>query len=178
MYQYLGKHPDKAKRFAAAMSVSITGDGYELEHIVKNGPWASIGAGGVVVDVGGSHGDAMIPIAKAFPTLRFVIQDLPSTIEGHPTLPPELANRTTFMAHDFFTRQPIENADVFFFRWIFHNWPDKYCLQILQNLIPALKSGARIVVNEWCLPEPHTISNRLDRRMRFELRFFSRGIKR
>ena len=70
MYQYLGKHPEKAKRFAVAMSVQITDHGYELEHNVKNGPWDTIEAEGIVVDLGGSHGDAMVAVAKAFPQLR------------------------------------------------------------------------------------------------------------
>ena len=166
MYLFLGKHPERAKRFAGAMSLSISGEGYEHDHIVRNGPWPSIPADGVVVDIGGSHGDVMIAIAKAFPSLKFVVQDLPSTIDAHPSLPKELSDRITFMAHDFFTEQPVKNADVYFFRWIFHNWPDKYCLRILQNLVPALKPGARIFINEWCLPEPNTASNRLERRIR------------
>ena len=169
MYHYSATHPEKAKRFAGGMSLSLTGQGYEMEHIVENGPWASIGPQGLVVDVGGSHGDAMIAIAERFPSLRFVVQDLPSTIEARPPLPKDLDARVTFMAHDFFTEQPIKNAGVFFFRWIFHNWPDKYCLRIIQNLIPALKPGARIFINEWCLPELNSISNRLERRMRFDL---------
>ena len=58
----------------------------------------------------------MIAIAKAFPSLRFIIQDLPSTINAHPPLPKELGNRITFMAHDFFKEQLIKDADVYFFR--------------------------------------------------------------
>jgi hypothetical protein len=70
------------------------------------------------------------------------------------TLPKELSNKIEFMPHDFFTEQPVQHADVYFFRWIFHNWSDKYCTQILRNLIPALKNGARIVINDNVLPEP------------------------
>ncbi|XXH02516.1 hypothetical protein Hte_008892 [Hypoxylon texense] len=44
------------------------------------------------------------------------------------------------------------HADVYFFRSIFHNWADKYCIQILQNLVPALKPGARVVIHERILP--------------------------
>ena len=33
MYLYLGKYPEKAKRFAGAMSLSISDEGYELEYI-------------------------------------------------------------------------------------------------------------------------------------------------
>lgn len=58
------------------------------------------------------------------------------------------------MPYDFFTEQPVKDADVYFFRWIFHNWSDKYCIKILQGLVPALKKGARIVINDNVLPEP------------------------
>ena len=168
MYQYLAMHPERAKRFAGGMSMSLTGRGFEMEHIVKNGPWASLEAQALVVDVGGSHGDAMIAIAKQFPSLRFLVQDLPSTIESRPPLSKELEARVKFMVHDFFREQSIRNVDVFFFRWIFHNWPDKYCLRIIQNLIPVLKPGTRIFINDVCLPEPNSISNRQERRMRFD----------
>ena len=103
------------------MSVQITGQGYEMEHIVKNGPWSSFRDGGTMVDAGGSQGDAMVAVAKSFPSLHFVIQDLGPTIEAHPALPGDLAGGITFMAHDFFTKQPVENVDVFLFRWIYHD---------------------------------------------------------
>lgn len=73
-------------------------------------------------------------------------------------VPTELSSRVTFMAHDFMTEQPVKGADAYLFRWVFHNWSDIYCLTILRNLIPALKHGARIIVQDNCLPEPNTIS--------------------
>lgn len=57
------------------------------------------------------------------------------------------------MAHDFFTPQPIK-ADMYFFRWIFHNWSDAYCVRILQALIPGLKPGAKVIVSEAVMPGP------------------------
>lgn len=56
-----------------------------------------------------------------------------------------------FYASNFFTEQPIR-ADVYFFRSIFHNWADKYCIKILKNLVPALKPGARVIIHERILP--------------------------
>lgn len=55
------------------------------------------------------------------------------------------------MNSDFFTPQPV-TADVYYLRWILHNWPDKYCVEILRNLRPALKPGAMIVIHEQVLP--------------------------
>jgi hypothetical protein len=61
-----------------------------------------------------------------------------------------------FMKHDFFTPQVVLNADVYFYRWIFHNWQDEESIQILRAAIPALKKGARILINDGCLPVPGT----------------------
>lgn len=35
-----------------------------------------------------------------------------------------------------------------------HNYSTPYAIAILKNLIPALKPGARIIVNDHCLREP------------------------
>lgn len=58
---------------------------------------------------------------------------------------------TSLSCSDFFTPQTIR-ADVYYFKSIFHNWADKYSVEILQNLIPALRKGARIVIHERILP--------------------------
>lgn len=60
----------------------------------------------------------------------------------------------------------VGNADIYFFRWIFHNWSDKYCIQILRNQIPALKKVARIVINDNVLLEPGTLPRWREERLR------------
>lgn len=35
-----------------------------------------------------------------------------------------------------------------------HNYSTPYAVKILKNLVPALKPGARIVINDHCLREP------------------------
>lgn len=164
-YSEMIKHPERAKRFAGAMCTYSMGKGCELNDIVNCYPWESVQ--GTVVDVGGSHGEVSIALARAFPTLHFTVQDLPETITACVnTVPLDLASRVRFMAHDFFTVQPIKNADVYLFRWIFHNWPDEYCIRILRALIPALKDGARVVINEYCLPEPNMVPRETERHIR------------
>ncbi|KAI1463062.1 O-methyltransferase-domain-containing protein [Daldinia caldariorum] len=58
------------------------------------------------------------------------------------------------MEHDFFTTQSVRHANVYLFRWVFHNWSDKYCVKILQSLVLGLKKGSKIVINALCIPEP------------------------
>lgn len=58
-----------------------------------------------------------------------------------------------FMEHNFFKPQPVKYADVYLLRLILHNWSDKDCLEIIRNLVPSLKHGTKILVNEIVLPD-------------------------
>lgn len=143
-----------------------TGPGLEPTHILNGFAWEALGKG-VVVDVGGSHGSVSIAIAHNFPSLHCIVQDRAEIVAfGRHKLPPDLVNRVSFMEHDFFTEQPVKNADVYHFRWILHDWSDKYAIRILKALIPALKPGAKIVVCEHVLPEPGAASVLQDRASR------------
>ena len=106
-------------------------------------------------------------LAKEFHGLRFTVQDLAHSLgDSGASLAPEIRDRVEFMVHDFLTPQPVHGADVYLFRWIFHNWSDLYCIRILKNLVPALKKGALIVVNDNVLPEPGTMGLWQEKRLR------------
>ncbi|KAI0020758.1 S-adenosyl-L-methionine-dependent methyltransferase [Xylariomycetidae sp. FL0641] len=159
MYDFFSDHPERARRFANAMRASGRREDLDVEYVVDGFPWSEVGQG-TVVDIGGSEGMASIAIARKYPGLSFVVQDLEAVIEeGQKNVPADVADRIQFMTHDFFTPQPVANADVYFLRHILHNWSDKYCLRILRSLIPALKRGAKIVVNDTILPDPGSLSN-------------------
>lgn len=108
--------------------------------------------------MGGSVGFVCVALAEKFPNIKFVVQDMAKTIANGPEHVPEnLRDRIQFQAHDFYTPQPVKDADVYFFRWICHNQSDKYGVKMMQSLIPALKPGAKIVIHDNCLPTPGTI---------------------
>ncbi|KAH7312620.1 putative O-methyltransferase [Stachybotrys elegans] len=161
-YVELEKEPERARRFGGAMSFFTTGPGYSLQHLSKGYPWSSLGAA-TVVDIGGSHGDVAFELARSFPDLRLIVQDLPKVIAG--------ANQQSglnveFMEHDFFSEQPAKGADVYIFRWILHNWPDSYCMRILKALVGALKAGSKVIVMDLVLPPAGSLPNYLDRKLR------------
>ena len=85
--------------------------------------------------------------------MRCIVQDLEEVV-SRAKIPLDLEGRLTFQKQDFFEEQMVRGADVYFFRSILHDWSDTYAARILKNLIPALKHGAKILLNEICLPEP------------------------
>lgn len=142
-------------RFGMGMRYFTRGEGWDLKHLRAGYDWDAIDSpGGVVVDVGGGQGAFSQFLAASTRHLRFIVQDSAAVANsGEAALPEDLKERIDFMPHDFFTEQPIKGADVYFMRWILHNWSNKYCLQILRNLVPALKKGSRVVLYEFLLPD-------------------------
>ncbi|MCJ1318335.1 hypothetical protein MMC15_003663 [Xylographa vitiligo] len=148
MFEFFEENPQRMNRFKDAMSFLQTFPGLQNSYVLKSFDWASLG-NGLVVDVGGSHGLVSMDIAREFPSLRFIVQDLPKVIEdAKKECPAELTERVIFMAYDMFTAQPVKDADVYYFRWILHDWSDKYSIKILKSLIPTLKPGARLMFSE------------------------------
>jgi trans-aconitate methyltransferase len=144
------------------MSCFQGGPGYSIHHLTDGYPWDKH-ALGTIVDVGGAHGDAAFALARKYPSLHLVVQELPEVVSNSKS-DPDLD--VSFMAHDFFEEQPVKGADVYLFRWILHNWPDKYCIKILRALIPALKQGSRIIVMDHVMPPPGVLANDVDRNLR------------
>lgn len=158
MFTELSKFPIRAKRFRDTMDAMSKRDGYEPDSLFNAFPWSSIDPK-TFVDVGGSTGKMSVFLAERLKSLRCIVQDLPEVIAGSDSTPPaHVASRVKFMAHDFFTEQPVKGADVYFLRWILHDWSDKYCLKILRSLVPALKNGARIIVGDMLVPKPGALS--------------------
>jgi len=168
--------------FSAAMATqmhSLNGPGNS--HLLNNFPWASLGEGALVVDVGGGNAHVAVDLARAFPNLRVQVQDLERN-----TLPAKevienagasVQGRVTFQSHDFFTPQPVTppqpsqpfttamnsqaehregGVKVFLLSRILHDWPDAECLLILWHLVTIMKASptkaVKILLMERVLP--------------------------
>jgi len=168
MWAYFSSHPARAKRFAGAMAAFADGPSISPSLLAKGYSWSSIGNGtGTVVDVGGSKGNISVVLAQSAPGLRFVVQDLPGALQGaEDTVPDDVKPRIEFMEHDMFKDQPVK-ADAFLFRMIFHNWSDEHVIEALKATIPGLKPGSRVVVNDYLVPEPKTMSHMKERTIRW-----------
>ncbi|QYS97966.1 Methyltransf_2 domain-containing protein [Trichoderma simmonsii] len=116
--------------------------------------WSSL-ENGVLVDVGGGAGHVSIFLAKHFPNISFLVQDLfPPPALGSDN---QLAPKVKFQQHNFFEPQPVTNAKAYFMKHSLHNHPDADCVRILRSLVAALeKAGPAtpLLINEGVLPSP------------------------
>lgn len=138
---------------------------FNLSYVTDSYDWASLGDA-QVVDVGGSSGHVSLALAKKFNNLSMTVQDMEKVVE-HATVPEEFQGRVKFMAHDILAQQPVRGADVYYLRWILHNWSDKYCMVILRALVPALKRGAKVIINETLMPEPGAVALWKEKNLRY-----------
>ena len=54
--------------------------------------------------------------------------------------------QVTIQAHDFFTPQPIKDADIFLLRYVLHDWPNAKSVEVLKRLREAAVPGKTKVV--------------------------------
>ncbi|KAI0976132.1 sterigmatocystin 8-O-methyltransferase [Xylaria arbuscula] len=157
VFEVLGSDPEAAMRFAGGMKsldhVPGCGDGF----VYKAYDWASLG-NVYIVNVGGQRGSVAIDLASKFDNVKLLVQDAAPVIEGADSaVPAQLKERVKFEKHDLFADQTVQ-ADVYFFRMVLRSWADKYAVNILKAQIPALKPGAKILIQDACMPEPNSTS--------------------
>lgn len=123
------------------------------------------------MQVAGSLGHCSIAVADKAPTLQFIVQERPEVVlEGEKQLQSlqdeQIRNRVEFKAHDIFTLQPVSGAAVYLLRFILHDHPDAGVIEILRNLVPALRNGSRVVVMDGVMPEANVLPKSEERIMR------------
>lgn len=97
----------------------------------------------------------MLELRKNCPHLKgdLILQDRPYVLD-------EVAEGdipgVTKMAHDFFTPQPVKNAQMYYIRRVMHDWQDADAVRILENVVPAMAPDSRVIVSDMALPEPVT----------------------
>lgn len=94
------------------------------------------------------------PVSFALTVLQFWDKQMPDAVKsGRVVLQGTHEIKLSFiheikqsLGHDFFTPQPVKNAAVFLLRNILHDWPDKYCVQILNYLRQAAAPFTQLVI--------------------------------
>lgn len=100
-----------------------------------------------------SSGGFCLQLSRLYPNLKFIVQDrAPAVAQAeHLVWPKENPaalkdGQVSFMAIDFFEVNPVKNADIYWLRYILHDWSDEYCVQILSALKPSMGPKSRILV--------------------------------
>ncbi|KAH8885611.1 O-methyltransferase [Thozetella sp. PMI_491] len=142
----------RAKQFAEAMQALGDNSALAVEPVLAQFDWESLG-NGTVVDIGGSAGHISAVLAKKYPQLNLVVQDLaPVEPAFDANMKAEgLADRIRFQAYDLFTKQELV-ADVYLVKSVFHDWSDRYVLEMLQNQLPVIKPGNHLLIYDLIVP--------------------------
>jgi hypothetical protein len=147
----------RRKAFANTMSYmqSRHGFGSAATHLISVFDWNSAKK---VVEIGGGLGDTGATIVKSTSETIWVVQDLPDIIyQAQEKVSAEIKERLKLMPHNFFEEQPVKDADVFFLRWVLHDWSDEQAMIILRALVPALNKGTHVIVQEFIVPDSGTV---------------------
>ncbi|KAJ5316510.1 hypothetical protein PENANT_c019G11649 [Penicillium antarcticum] len=108
-----------------------------------------------LVDVGGNQGHDLSKFRREYGHLpgKLILQDLPSVVEG---VSGQDAG-VEVMGYSFLEPQPVKGARVYYFRAIFHDWPDHICQQILRNTVSAMaRDYSRILIVDFVLSDTKT----------------------
>lgn len=170
VYEYFEKHPRDRERFGKALATLSVPD---MEDLIAMVPWHSFRT---VVDVGGGAGHVAQSLAKTFPHLQLVNQDMPGVIEDcksairERNLSPEdqeMYSRIQFEAHDYYQEQTRRNTDAFLLRQCLHNNTDANCIRILKAIVPGLSNPtARLLINETIMESWEATSKQKSKRLR------------
>ncbi|KAF5386809.1 hypothetical protein D9615_002134 [Tricholomella constricta] len=116
--------------------------------------WKELPDGSVVVDVGGGVGTSSLPLAREFPNLEIVVQDLPGVIENAKKLwSSSMPNaKVTLEVHDFFKPQPKRSVSLFLLKHILHDWSDEYCVKFLSQLRAVARPDTKLLLIESIIP--------------------------
>ncbi|KAK4653883.1 hypothetical protein QC762_511040 [Podospora pseudocomata] len=152
LFDWIKDHPDTLHHFNTWMSVQRDPRSTFLDVLPFDQEFAkdSNDETVVFVDIGGSRGHQCIALRRRYPNLRgrVVLQDLPHTIEQVKTDPlPGFDNIETDV-HDMFSSQTIKGARAYYFRNVFHDWPDDKCQAILESLKPALSKDSVVLIDD------------------------------
>lgn len=150
-FEWMKQHPEQMKALGHAMRIERMHSWVESYPISDRiGDFKATDESALLVDIGGGFGQQAVAFRSQVLHVpgRVVVQDVGSTLAHAPRL-----DGIEFKEHDFFTPQPIRNAKFYYLRHILHDWTDEDCVRILQNIVPALSSNSRIIIDEVVLPD-------------------------
>ncbi|ORY71356.1 uncharacterized protein BCR38DRAFT_8691 [Pseudomassariella vexata] len=148
LFPWLKQRPDLLRDFQSLMGVPKEGNC--LDVIPLDDSVCSGHKGPVFVDIGGNTGQQAGGLVAKYPALagRVVVQDRQETVNSATGV-----KGVQFMAHDFFSPQPVKGAKYYYLRAVLHNWDDDKAAQILANIVPAMSADSLVLIDEVIMPD-------------------------
>ena len=143
IFDYFGQNPEEGRRFDESMT-SFSGP--EIAAVVEAYDFSGVGT---LVDVAGGHGSFLATILQAYPSMKGVLADQPSVIEGarHRFEASGLADRCRVVPINFFESVP-EGGDAYMMKHIIHDWDDARSVTILKNCHRAMAGEGKLLLVE------------------------------
>ncbi|CZR56846.1 related to O-methyltransferase [Phialocephala subalpina] len=139
----------------ALFNLSMAGIGRGTEqYYMHDFPWKTVGSG-TVVDVGGGIGKSLISnflLHSVYPELSLVIQDRKFMIQqarsvwGMKYPSAILEGKVSLVTHDFFETNPVRGAEVYWLRYIMHDWSDNEAIAILSRIAESMSPQSRVLI--------------------------------
>ncbi|KAI1380750.1 S-adenosyl-L-methionine-dependent methyltransferase [Hypoxylon crocopeplum] len=159
MFPWLIKDPPMMDNFNALMTGQRADrkqwfDFFDVDGILLKGAKTDSNAT-LMIDIAGGEGHDIAEFHKRYPDApgRLILQETPPVIDSIKELTPKVERQK----HDFFQPQPIKGAKCYYFRSIFHDWPDVDCIKILKTTAAAMTPGySKLLMSEFVLPASNT----------------------
>ncbi|CAI7568446.1 unnamed protein product [Penicillium bialowiezense] len=175
-FEWLAKNKRHQALFNSYMSSRREGkpnwfDVYPLERLTDGA--SSHPEAVFLVDIGGNQGHDLGKFVSEYRPKpgRLILQDLPKIVST--------VDRTGIetMGYSFLDPQPVKNARTYYFRAIFHDWPDHICQKILLNTAAAMDpTYSRIIIVDFVLPD--TNAGRMQSAMDIQMMSIGAGVER
>ncbi|ODA80430.1 hypothetical protein RJ55_03388 [Drechmeria coniospora] len=159
VWQHINRDPERLSRFmdsmvAMASRMPMTGSydfGWVVEKMGRDPDRV------LVVDVGGGQGHALREMAQAtkgLPLSRCVLEDLEEVVEEAKSRATGEMSQVQYVPVDFHSQQPIKGACVYYIRRCLHDYGDKDCIDILQQIRQAMAKDSRLLIVDQVLTDP------------------------
>ncbi|OAP57195.1 hypothetical protein AYL99_07933 [Fonsecaea erecta] len=132
-------------------NLAISGQGKGTEkYCVLDFPWQDLPDAATVVDVG----SFCMQLRDHHPSLNLVVQDREHVIQQATAVwetkqcSAIADGRVKLVAHDFFKKNPVVGAEIYWLRYIVHDWADKEAIAILSRVAESMSPSSRVLIAE------------------------------
>lgn len=145
---------DRLKAYTKAQEVIDTSLPYDMDHTITTYEWSKVRR---LVCIGGASSPTATILARHFPNLRIMVEDLPDIAQkAQEQLPGELERKLYFTAHDYTSPNPqpdeVSGADVYLLRDVLSHHSDEYATKTLEGLVELLQDGAKLLILDTVVP--------------------------